>query len=72
MASCTFASARAYTSDRISDVGHTYRHEVEPLRAGNSAFKAGRETFEVENGSVQGRKGERGKGEKMGWDKGEG
>lgn len=41
--------ARARTSDRISDVGHTHIDEVEPLRAGNSAFKAG---LSAENGSM--------------------
>lgn len=50
MASCTPTGqrARACTFDGISDVGHTHEHtrgEVEPLRAGNSAFKAGRRTF---------------------------
>lgn len=67
MASCTSASqpgrqaarARACTSDGISDVGHTHGHtrgEVEPLRAGNSAFKAGRETFGGERGKERKRK----------------
>lgn len=45
MASCTSASAHVHARWYLQCGSHTQKGEVQPLRAGNSVFKAEQRTF---------------------------